>query len=1075
MLKKKSSLILAAVALALFALGRVPARGEAQPITRDIYGQLEYRYVGPVGNRVTSVVGILGDPRVYYVGAASGGIWKTADGGAHWEPVFDDQPVSSLGSLAIAPSDPSIVWAGTGESFIRSHISLGAGIYKSVDAGKTWTLMGLERTGRIGRVVVHPHDPDVVFACALGHASGPQPERGVFRTIDGGKTWERVLFVDENTGCSEMAMDPNRASVLFAGMWQIEIHTWGRESGGPGSGLYMSSDGGTTWGRLTQGLPKTPVGRIAVAVARKNSNRIYALIETGDGVPWKGQDTESGTLWSSDDGGATWRRISHDHSYNGRAHYYSRFAVSPDDENELYFLTASFTVSLDGGQTSTVASGRASPGGDNHDMWIDPTNGDRMIVGNDGGTSISLTRGRSWTRIQLPIAQMYHVNVDNQIPYHLYGNRQDGPSARVPSNSRLSSGVIPRGEWHSVGGGESGWAIPDPVDPNIIWSSGTGSGAIGGVVHRFDERTRQYRHVEIWPESTVGWPAAELKYRFNWTFPVALSPHDRNTVYAGSQHVHRTTNGGESWEVLSPDLTLDDKSRQQISGGLTPDNIGVEYAGVIMAIAESPLEKGVIWAGTNDGLVHVTRDAGARWTNVAANIPNLPSWGTVYNIEPSRHTAGTAYVAFDFHQVNHRDPHIYKTTDYGRTWTNIASDIPKSVLSYVHAIKEDPVRPGLLYAGTENALYVSFNDGQNWLPLQNNLPHAPVYWITIQEHFNDLVVSTYGRGFWILDDITPLRQLTPEVLAAAAHLFPPRPAYRFRDITAPMAQSDDPTAGRSPPYGGAINYYLKSSPAGEVKISILDASGQAVRTLDGSKQPGINRIWWDLRYEPSREVRLRTSPLHAPWVTVGPEGWRPLPAAGGGRLAILAPPGTYTVKLSVAGQQLTHSLTVRKDPNSAGTEADVQAQMKMLFELRDNLETVAGMINQIEWVRKQLSELGGALAEDQSAAPVRTAAGELDKKFVVLEDNLFQMKLTGRGQDGVRWPAKLIDRLRNLASGLEQADFAPTDQQVEVHQLLKQQITTYRSQLSELVTRDLAEFNRTLRERNIANIVAGSP
>lgn len=1072
----KSHVVSFIVVFVMTAKMLIPVWGQHIPIN---FEALRYRHIGPVGNRVTSIVGVPGQPNIYYAGAASGGIWKTTDGGVTWQPIFDDQPVSSIGSLAVAPSDPNIVWAGTGEDCIRSHISIGNGIYKSLDAGKTWTHMGLEKTGRIGRIVIDPQNPDIVLACALGHAYGPQPERGVFRTTDGGKTWERTLFVDENTGCSDIAMDPNNPRILFAGMWQLEIHTWGRESGGPGSGLYMSRDGGVTWKRLTgRGLPTREVGKIAVAVAPSNSNRVYAIIETGDGVPWKGKETDRGTLWRSDDGGETWRVVSYDHYVNGRAHYYSHLAVAPDNENEVYFLTAAFSVSLDGGQTINPVPPGSSPGGDNHEMWIDPKNPNRMAVANDGGVSLSTTRGRTWERIQLPIAQMYHVTVDNQIPYYVYGNRQDGPSTRGPSNSRLTGfgggpGIIPRGEWHSVGGGESGWATPDPVDPHIIWSSASGSGSVGGIVVRYDERTRQARNVEVWPDSTIGWPAAELKYRFVWTFPLTISPHDHNTVYVGSQYVHRTTDGGQSWQVISPDLTSNDKSRQQISGGLTPDNIGVEYAPVVFAIAESPREKGVIWAGTNDGLVHITRDGGRTWTNVTANIPNLPPWGTVSNIEPSRYQAGKAYITVDFHQVNNRDPYVYKTTDYGKTWRLITNGIPKSPLSYAHCIREDPVREGLLYLGTENALYVSFDDGENWQPLQMNLPHAPVYWLVVQEHFNDLVVATYGRGFWILDDITPLQHLTPQVLAAEAHLFAPRPAYRFHPITPPMMMSNDPTAGQNPPYGASINYYLKSAPSGDVTIRILDAKGQLVRTLQGTKQAGLNRVWWDLRTELSKEIRLRTSPAYAPEIRVGPEGWRPLPE--GGRLSVLVPPGTYTVELTVGGQKFTQPLVVKKDPHSTGTEADIQAQVQMLLDIRKDLETVADMVNTIESVRSQLLTLSGLLRDDPAAAPARNAAEQLEKKLADLEDNLIQRKLTGRGQDGVRWPAKLVSKLTYLAGGVASADFPPTTQQREVHAQFKQQIATYQRQLNELLTRDLSALNALLGERGIRNIITRTP
>jgi photosystem II stability/assembly factor-like uncharacterized protein len=1122
------------------SFGQAPL--QTQESNRDIAGSLRYRYIGPVGNRLTSVVGVPGEPNIYYVGAASGGIFKTIDGGAHWEPIFDGQPVSSIGSLAIAPSDPNVVWAGTGEAWIRSHISVGQGIYKSTDAGKTWTLMGLEQTGRIGRIVIDPKNPDVVLAAALGHAYGPQAERGVFRTADGGKRWERVLFTDENTGCSDLVMDANNPRILFAGMWPLEIHTWGRVSGGPGSGLFKSTDGGVTWKKLTgRGLPTRETGKFALAIARSNSNRVYALIETGDGVPLNGKETDRGKFWRSDDGGENWRLVSYDRNMGGRTHYYFRTEVSPSNENEVYFLTAAFAVSLDGGETAKVAPFANSPGGDNHDIWFDPTNSNRIAVANDGGVSISVTHGKTWNRIQLPIAQMYHVTVDNRIPYFVYGNEQDDPSYRGPSRvaggGGFAGGVgqIPRSAWHSVGGGESGWATPDPVDPNIIWSSASGSGSVGGIVERYDLRNGQARNVEIWPEQTNGSTAADLKYRFVWTMPLTISPHDHNKLYVGSQYIHQTTDAGQSWQLISPDLTTNDKSKQGFSGGLTGDNIGVEYFSTVFAIAESPKEKGLIWAGTNDGLVQLTHDGGKNWNNVTLNIPNLPAFGTVSNIEPSRYDAATAYLTFDFHQVNNRDPFIYRTKDYGKTWKAITNGIPHSMLSYAHCVREDPVRQGLLYVGTENGLYVSFDDGENWAPLQSNLPHAPVYWIVVQEHFNDLVIATYGRGFWILDDLTPIQQMTQSVRDANAHLFTPRVTYRFRQSTVSVTMSDDPTAGQNPPYGAAIAYYLKTAPSGDVKIRIEDAKGQTVRTITGAKTPGINRVTWDLRGEQSKEVRLRTSPAYAAEIQNGTEGWRVAPGAG--RMSVLLPPGTYTVRLSVAGQELSQPLVVKKDPNSEGSEADVQSQTQMLMDLRRDLETAAEMVNQIEVMRSQLYSLtallglsepaavatGGAgvspaaaganspiasegpgasrpvsepgavatgsdpsnlgakgsvshaVAGGSDYAAIKAAADDLDKKLIAIEDNLIQRRLTGQGQDSVRWPPKLISKINYLANGVGGSDFPPTAQQREVQALLKQQLSSDRKRLDELISKDVDAFNKLLREKNIQNVIPRVP
>jgi photosystem II stability/assembly factor-like uncharacterized protein len=1067
MLKRKRILLLSLLAICLSIHAAQAQETNKEILGKDILGALRYRHIGPTGNRLTSVVGIPGQPNIYYVGAASGGIWKTIDGGSHWDPIFDSQPVSSIGALAIAPSNPNIVWAGTGEPWIRSHISVGQGIYKSADAGKTWTLMGLEKTGRISRVVIDPKNPDVVLVGALGHAYGPQPERGVFRTTDGGKTWERVLFTDENSGCAHLEMDPNNPKVLFAGMWPIEIRTWGRESGGPGSGLFKSTDGGVTWKRLTgNGLPTRMTGKIVPAIAPSNSKRIYALIETGDGVPLNGKETDRGKLWRSDDGGETWRLISYDRNLGGRTHYYFRMAVAPDNDNETYYLTAGFARSTDGGETNRMMNLGASPGGDNHDIWIDPTNPNRMAVANDGGVSISTTRGQTWNRVQLPIAQMYHVTVDNRIPYYVYGNEQDDPSYRGPSRSGGGgvSGSIPRSAWHPVGGGESGWATPDPVDPNIVWSSASGSGSIGGIVERYDLRNGQVRRVEVWPDQTNGSPASDLKYRFVWTFPLTISPHDHKKLYVGSQFVHQTTDDGQSWQVISPDLTTNDKNRQGFSGGLTGDNIGVEYFSTLFAIAESPREKGLIWTGSNDGLVHLTRDGGKNWTNVTKNIPDLPPWGTISNIEPSRYEPGAAYLTVDFHQVNNRDPYIYKTKDYGKTWKAITNGIPRSMLSYAHCVREDPVRRGLLYAGTENGLYVSFEDGERWEPLQSNLPRVPVYWMVIQEHFNDLVVGTYGRGFWILDDLTPIQKMNQTVRDASAHLFPPLPTYRFRPSTQPVTMSDDPSAGQNPQYGAAISYYLKSAPAGDVKIRIEDAKGQLVRTLNGTKNVGLNRITWNLEGEPTTEVRMRTSPAYAPEIKVGPDGTRNAPGAG--RMTILMPPGNYTVKLSVAGQNLAQPLILKKDPNSGGTEADISEQTTMMLELRKDLETGAQMVNQIEFIRSQLLQLTSV------STSLKSAADDLDKKLIEIEENLIQRRATGQGQDTVRWPPKLLGKINYLAGGLASGDFAPTKQQREVHALFKQQLTALRQQLDAVLNQDLMALNKLLTDSNIKTILA---
>jgi photosystem II stability/assembly factor-like uncharacterized protein len=1038
------------------------------------YTALTWRHIGPEGNRFSAAAGIPGDPYTYYVGAASGGIYKTTDGGVNWDEMFDDQPVQSIGALAVSISDPNVVWAGTGEGKIRSHISVGQGIYRSDDGGETWALKGLEATGRIPRVVIHPDNPDVVYACALGHSYGPQPERGVFRTTDGGETWDHILFIDENTGCSDIAMDPTNPRILFAGTWQLEIHTWGRTSGGPGGGLHVSRDGGDTWTRLNgmengRGLPEKPVGKVAVAIAPSNPDRVFALIETGDGIPWDGQETEDGQLWRSEDGGESWALITRNRNVMGRPHYYSRAVVSPGDENEIYFLTASFAISTDGGRSLTTIPRRQAPGGDHHDMWIDPTNPDRMIVAHDQGLSISINRTKTWFRQRLTNAQMYHVTVDNAVPYNVLGNKQDEPTYRGPSNSRIMGqrrvDYIPRGMWHHVGGGESGWATPDPTDPNVVWSSASGSGMVGGIVVRHTEENRQYRSVEVWPEQSRG-AASGVRFRFIWDAPLLISPHDNETVYVGSQHVHRTTNRGQSWEVISPDLTLNDVSRMGLSGGLTGDNIGVEYAGTVFGIAESPVTPGLIWAGTNDGLLHITRDGGGSWTNVTGNIPDLPEWVAVRSIAPSRYDEGTAYVAIDGHQVNVRDPLVYRTRDFGESWEQIVDGIPPSMLSYTKVIAEDPVREGLVYVGTENAIYVSWDSGDNWQLLQNNLPHAPVSGIVIQQHFNDLVVGTYGRGFWIMDDISPLQQMTPEVMASPAHLFELRDAYRFRPITPPSVPYDDPTIGTDPEYGASINYWLAEAAMDPPTVQILDARGNLVRTMTGTNHAGVNRIHWDLRDDANESIRLLTRPMYADHISVGDNG---RPAPGGRQISILQPPGEYTVRLTVNGQSFDQPLTVIKDPHSAGSEANIGDQVAFLEQVREDVVAAGSAVHRVEALRVQLATIARFADDDE----VKAAIADMQQKLVDLQMNMVDLRLTGQGQDGVRFGASLLQKLGYLTNNVSVSDFPPTDQDLEAQTKLQGDLRRHLSDMESLLNSDLQELNDLLRSRGMVIIADG--
>ena len=1029
----------------------------AEDLPPEIYSSLKFRHIGPEGNRVIAIAGQPDNPQLIYVGAASGGIWKSVDGGLNWAPVFDDQGVSSVGALAIAPSDPNIVWAGTGETNIRSSISIGDGIYKTTDGGETWKRMGLEKTGRIGRIVIHPQDPNIVLAAAMGHSYGPQEERGVYRTEDGGDSWERVLFTDENTGASDIAMDPQNPRNLIAGMWPLEIKTWQRRSGGKNGGLFRSNDGGKSWEKCIAGLPESPTGKIAVAYAPSNPRRVYALIETE-------QNQFKGVLWGSENGGVSWNLISYDQQYHTRPHYYSRLAVSPSNENEVWFLATRVTVSLDGGKTGKITP---EAGHDAHDVWFDPSNPDRILIAHDGGVRISLNHGKSWFHPDLPVAQMYHVAVDQQVPYFVYGNQQDGPTYRIPSRS--IAGTMKAG----VGGGEAGFTVPDSFDNNIIWSSNE-----QGVLTKHDLRSGMTVDVQVWPETPVGRSPRDIKYRWVWSYPWILSSHTRNTLYAGSQFVHKTTDGGITWQVISPDLTTNDTAMQVHSGGLTFDNVGVDYGTTLYALAESPINEDVLWVGSNDGLIHVTRDGGKTWDLVSNNISRLPPLGTVTSIEASRFEEGSAYLTIDYHQVNNRDPHVYKTGNYGKSWKKITRGIPKGTFSYAQIIREDPERKGMLYLGTENAVYFSLDDGKNWLSLQNNLPPAPVRWLAPQEHFGDLVISTYGRGFWIMDDLSPLRQINDVVLSSEFHLFKPAPVYRFQRGGG-RSRSMNGKYYQDPPGGAAINYYLKESLSDEVKIRIMDENNALVNEIDGTKQAGINRIYWDLQHQDSPEIKLRTPPLGHPGPAFGPEsirynkeGWRKLEVEGSGSDGPMVVPGTYTVDIEVDGKQYKGALEVRKDPKSSATIEDIREQINLAMKIQDSVTVLVEMGNSIEWIRKQIDDSQDFMKANGTAEEVIEASKALDQKFIDVEQELFILRTTGASENLLRFPQQLYSHLKMLGSYVTAGDARPTKSKYEVFEELSKRLAQYRETYNHLVTTELKAFNALLNEKGILAINA---
>jgi photosystem II stability/assembly factor-like uncharacterized protein len=1073
--RKPAHACVAALAIILVCAASVNAQ---QPDAED-EGALRFRFVGPrVGNRVAAVAGIPGDPSTYYAGAASGGVWKSTDGGNRWMPIFDKQPAAAIGSLAVAPSDPSIVWAGTGEAWvIRDSDVMGNGIYKSIDAGKTWTNMGLPETGRIGRIVVHPSNPDIVFVCALGRVTGPQPERGVYRSSDGGLHWERVLFGGENVGCSGLAMDPHNSRTLYAGMWQVEMHTWAELSGGPGSGIYVSRDGGTKWARIEEhGLPHAPVGKIDVAVAPTNSNRVFALIQTKD----------QGSVWRSDDAGAHWKAVNYQRALIGRAGYYIRIAVSTGNDNEVLVANSSFHQSLDGGLNFQETRW----GGDTHDIWIDPANPDRFVITDDGGMSITTVHGRGFHRVTLPIGQMYHVDVDNQIPYYFYSNMQDDGNMRGPSVPVDSQET---GWDRHMGGCESGFTVPDLVDPNVVWAT-----CYGNTVTRWDARHKHARSVSPW-KHTLDSPPDALKYRCHWTPPLAIDPFDHNTVYYGCQVIFKTTNAGQSWIVTSPDLSTQDPSHIVPSGGIVGDNLGQYYGEVVFAIAPSRIQKGLIWAGTNDGQVWYTKDGAATWTNVTKGISGLPPWGTITSIAPSSFDPATAYISVDFHLVDNRDPFIYKTTDFGKTWKPVVGNLPKHSLSYVRTIAEDPNCQGLLFAGTGNGLYYSLDDGGHWTALDAGLPHAPVTWAVVQKEFHDLVISTYGRGLYILDDLSPLEQLAKSHSDAATVLFLTRPAYRF-------------TRGGQ----ALLTFSLKTAPKDPLEIDILGADGALVRKLKGKGRAGMNRVTWDLRHESPRLIALRTAAPENSHVWNEPRfrdsDARPI-THWGAKPAEIGPivvPGTYTVRLKVDGQTYTQPITVLRAPGSPGSEEDINLSVKTLLRIRDNISRVSDTVNHIEWLRKQLevvetmlrppkkkdrekpfmdddddfpepapAQEPGDEAEVKRKAELLKNVEALDQKLQAIEYKLVSRALSNSDDKYFIEPYRvyldLIWLNAEVGSGggdvAGGADFAPTDTQMSLLQTYEADMAGPIAEYQNFVETELPAFNRALVENRVAPVV----
>ncbi|MBL8212416.1 MAG: glycosyl hydrolase [Bryobacterales bacterium] len=987
------------------------------------YGELKYRLVGPPrGGRVTAVAGVTSQPNVYYFGATGGGVWKTTDGGRRWEPVTDKYlTTGSVGAIGVAESDPNVVYVGMGESPIRGNVSHGDGMYKSTDAGKSWTKIGLADTRHIARVRVHPSNPDLVYVAALGHVFGPNEERGVFRSSDGGKSWKQVLTRGPKAGAIDLILDPTNPRIVYAAFWEVYRKPWTLESGGPGSGLWKSMDGGDTWVDLSRkpGMPKGLMGKIGVTVSPVNPQRVWAIVEA-----------EEGGVFRSDNGGDTWTRVNAQRDLRQRAWYYSRLYADPGSVDGLYVLNVAFYHSLDGGKTYSQIG---TPHGDNHDLWVAPNDARRMVQGNDGGANVSFDGGRSWTAQNQPTAQFYRVTVDNEFPYNIYGAQQDNTTIRIKSR-----GATER-DWYPVGGGESGWIAPHPKDADIVFA-----GSYGGLLTRYDIRTGQNRLVNVWPDNPMGHAPADLKYRFQWNFPILFSPHDANVLYTAGNMVFRSTNEGQSWEAISGDLTRNDKSKQTSSGGpITKDNTSVEYYGTVFTMAESPVKKGAIWTGSDDGLVQLTED-GRTWRNVTPK--DMPEFVQINSLEASPHEAGTAYVAATMYKWDDFRPYLYRTSDYGRTWTRINNGIPDG--AFTRVIREDPHRKGLLYAGTETGMYVSFNNGDKWEPLRLNLPVVPITDIVVQKREKDLVVATQGRSFYVLEDLGVLHQIHDGSAKGEAFLFTPEPGYR--------------TAG-----GGGVGlwFYAKEAPKGEVALEIVDAAGRRVNRYvgggaeEGGGRPrlavkaGLNQFVWDLRHE---------DPVTFPGLVL----WGGLPR--GPKVS----PGRYQAKLTPNGQTLTVPVEVRKDPRlTAISQADLDQQQALSLQVRDKLSETHRAIGRIRDTKKQLEEMTGRLdAANVEQKAVIDAAKALGEKLAAVERVLYQVK-NQSAQDPLNYPIQLNNRLSFLLVTIQGAEAAPTRQSQLLYEELASAINGQLQVLKGLLDGELAGFNRMARERNVPAVI----
>jgi photosystem II stability/assembly factor-like uncharacterized protein len=1040
LLRRWQGHLVCAVFASLFAGGAmlphpvVALQDESASPVQTLLDSFSYRSIGPFrGGRAAACTGVPGKPMTFFFGSTGGGVWRTDDGGSNWQNISDGFFGGSIGAVQVAPSDPNVIYVGGGEVTVRGNVSSGDGMWKSVDGGKTWEHIGLEDSRHIPRIRIHPRNPDIVYAAALGHLYGPNQQRGVYRSTDGGKSWERVLFVSGEAGAVDLVMDPANPRILYASTWQVKRTPYSLESGGPGSGLWKSTDGGDTWKDISRakGLPGNSIlGIIGVSISPVDSNRIWAIVEAGDGG-----------LFRSDDGGESWSRVSEDRNLRQRAWYYSRVYADPKNVDRVYVVNVQFWRSDDGGRNF---SSIRTPHGDHHDLWIDPDEPQRMIICDDGGAQVTFDGGSNWsTYLNQPTAQFYRVVTDNHFPYRIYGAQQDNSTVRIASRS--DGGSIGERDWEPSAGGESGHMAPHPDNPEIVYG-----GSYGGYLARRNHETGETRDVNVWPDNPIGRPISEVKYRFQWNFPIFFSPHDSGTLYAAANVLFKSTDEGRSWQAISPDLTRNDASKQGASGGpITKDNTGVEVYCTIFAAAESPLERGVLWTGSDDGLIHVSRDAGANWENVTP--PQLPEWSQINSLEVHPTIPGGLYIAATRYKLDDFKPYLLKTTDYGQTWTMINNGIDPA--HFTRVVRADPGREGLLYAGTESGMYISLDDGANWRSFQLNLPLVPVTDLTIKD--DDLIVATQGRSFWILDDLTLLHQWDDKLVKQAAHLFQTRPVYRGSRGRGRSSL----TAGANPPGGVQLRFWLRDVPDDAVvSIRITDSADRMIeawstrpdKTLDERElklQSGMNSQTWDMRYPES-------------------ETFDGIVLWGGGTDGPEAIPGMYKATLAVGEQLLETEFEIKSDPRLSVTAEEYQQQFDFLSGIRDKLTETHKAIKRIRNVRGQLESFRQRLGDAADRKPLVEQADSIIRHMTEIEETLYQTK-SQSSQDPLNFPIRLNNRLSALVGVVASADGAPTRQAIEVHDLVVAEINQNLAELQKLFDEDVAAFNNAVKAANV--------